>query len=265
VSSTPVVARFNSVRLSPAQRLIGDFVVEHLADISLMSTTSIAAGAGVSQSSVSRFCRALGFEDFGEFQQWLHDQALAVSPAPRPADNRYQRVVAAEHEAMAALAEWLADPAELVAAAESLMSSPCLPVIGTRVSAASAMLAAYFARRIHPDVRLITASDSGSFDELTQARLAGATAALAVWLPRYTDEVARFLGRCSSQLALLVITDLSADPPLPKRCRVLPVSVSRTAVFDGHAAVTGMVGALAEAMCRVEPASTASRLAAFED
>ncbi len=261
-----VLARLQSVRLSPRQRLISEFVLENLDDVVLMSSSSIATGSGVSQASVSRFCRALDFDDFGAFQQWLHDQRLSAEPHAdtAPFGNHFQRVVQADQAGLGVLADWLDDPSDLVAAAEHLASSECLPIIGTRVSASSAVQAAYFARRVHRDVRLITTSDSAAKDELTQARMAGATAALVVWLPRFSDEVASFLRFCASRLELYIITDPSADPPLPVRSAVLPVQLPRVAVFDQHATVTAMVGSLIEAMCRVDPQGTAQRLAQLD-
>ncbi len=262
-----VIAKMQSVRLSPRQRLISEFVLERLDDVVLMSSSSIAAGSGVSQSSVSRFCRALDFDDFGAFQQWLLDQRLSTESLTDSAQrgNHFQQAVYADQVGLGTLAEWLADPADLVAAADKLSASACLPIIGTRASAPSATQAAYFARRIHPDVRLITSSDSAAKDELTQAHLAGATAALVVWLPRFSDEVVRYLRFCASKLSLFVITDPSAPPALPDRSAVLPVQLPRVAVFDQHATVTAMVGSLIEAMCRVDAPSTARRLAALDE
>lgn len=53
--------------LSKANRVLADFVRENIQLVPFMSIKELAAGAGVSEASVTRFTRALSFSGFAEF------------------------------------------------------------------------------------------------------------------------------------------------------------------------------------------------------
>src|SRR5690606_10907677 len=66
-------------RLSPAQRRIAQFVLENAAEAAFLSSTDLAARAGVSQPSVTRFAAALGFASYQAFRTGLREQVLGHS------------------------------------------------------------------------------------------------------------------------------------------------------------------------------------------
>ncbi len=73
-------------------------------------------------------------------------------------------------------------------AAELLVASRPLPVVGLRAAAPLAAYFGYFAAKVHPDVRVLDAGGTHLLDRLDQARAAGAGAMLAIVLPRYPRE-----------------------------------------------------------------------------
>lgn len=257
--------RLGSTRLSPVQRLILEYVTERIDEIVLLSSADLAAAAGVSQASVSRFCRALDFDDYAGFQRWLHQVATERSNGEIEQRSDRQRLVLREGDGLRELALWLADESPLQAAATAMMASPCIPIVGTRASAPLAGYVGYFARRIHPDVRVIVAADSAGRDEVVQARLAGAAAALVVWVPRFDPEVGELIEElAASGLRIWLITDPSLAPPVPTAVEVLPVSITLGSLFDSHAAVVAMGATLVEAMAHEAPNAVGRRLSALE-
>ncbi len=61
-------------------------------------------------------------------------------------------------------------------------------MLGLRISVSLAEYFAYAARRIHPDVRLVTLGGSVAYDALLQSREAGGTWVLAFSMPRHAHE-----------------------------------------------------------------------------
>lgn len=57
--------------LTKTQVLIGDYVLDHASDVCFMTSTDLASAAGVSEASIIRFTKALGFNGFMDFQKAL--------------------------------------------------------------------------------------------------------------------------------------------------------------------------------------------------
>lgn len=57
--------------LTKTQVLIGDYVLDHAGDVCFMTSTDLAYAAGVSEASIIRFTKALGFSGFMDFQKAL--------------------------------------------------------------------------------------------------------------------------------------------------------------------------------------------------
>ncbi|MDD3335851.1 MAG: MurR/RpiR family transcriptional regulator [Eubacteriales bacterium] len=54
--------------LSPSERKVADFAMENMPVLVRMSMREVKNGAGVSEPTVVRFCRAIGFEGFTDFK-----------------------------------------------------------------------------------------------------------------------------------------------------------------------------------------------------
>ena len=138
-----------------------------------------------------------------------------------------------------------------------------LPVLGLRVSSGLATTFAYFARRIHPDVRLLIHGGSELADGLYAARRAGAGWLVAVMLPRYPAEAVRALREARLLgLRTVVITD---RPDVPFEADVvLAAPVGERLVFDSHVAPLSLAMVLVEAMADAAPLRTQARLDEYE-
>lgn len=67
--------------LSPSERAVADLVLADLRAIPSQTITELAARAGVSPPTITRFCRRLGFSSFQSFKL-----ALAQIPPARLTD-----------------------------------------------------------------------------------------------------------------------------------------------------------------------------------
>jgi DNA-binding MurR/RpiR family transcriptional regulator len=261
---------FDQPRLSPGQRRIAQYLIEHITEAAFLSITDLAERAGVSQPSVTRFAAAVGFSGYPALREKLQSIALgALAGGPAAAEensaNELQSAVDAEIENLENLRRDFADPDQVIDIGRQLSESTPLTILGLRISASLAEYFAYAARRIHPDVRLVTRGGSVAYDALLQSREAGGTWVLAFSMPRHAQEtltavrVARSAG-----LRVALVTDLALGPVADTADVVFATGTGSRLVFDSYAAPGVMASALLQAMTDADPERTQARLEDYE-
>jgi DNA-binding MurR/RpiR family transcriptional regulator len=266
---------FDGQRLTPVQRRIARILVEHAGQAGYLSSGDLATLAGVSQPSVTRFATALGFEGYPALRDQLrvtidgyrhgHGHSTVDDIAEGTPVGQFEQALSDEIANLQRLSDSLRDTAPLAEAGRTLMESRPLPVLGTRAAGALAGAFAYFAAKVHPDVRLLQEQGSLLADRLEQARAAGAVAMLAFVLPRYPREAVDALREArAAGLRVVTVTDSPVSPAAAESDVVLPAPVGSRLVFDMHTAPMAMVTILLQAMCDSAPAETQERLEAFE-
>jgi DNA-binding MurR/RpiR family transcriptional regulator len=258
-------ALFEGHRLTPTQRRIAHSMVRRAADVPFLSSVELAELAGVSQPSVTRFAVALGFDGYPALRRHLREVAPAEQPAPEAgAFNEYQQAVEAEIENLRHLAEALADPRPVQRAGRVLAASRPLPVLGLRAAAAQAHGFAYFAAKVHPDVRLFNEGGTMLQDRIDGAVRAGATALLCFALPRHPREVVDTLGYAKEAgLTVVTVADSAFAPVAKVSDLLLPAAVGTGLAFDTACAPMLLGRVLLEAMCDDLPDAQA-RLEQFD-
>ncbi|MBZ9641481.1 MurR/RpiR family transcriptional regulator [Streptomyces sp. PSKA30] len=263
-------ALFDRPRLSPGQRRIAQYLIEHITEAAFLSITDLADRVGVSQPSVTRFAAAVGFSGYPALREKLQSIALGtLAGGPAAAEeergNELQAAVDAEIENLENLRRDFADPDQVIEIGRKLSESTPLTVLGLRISASLAEYFAYAARRIHPDVRLVTLGGSVAYDALLQSREAGGTWVLAFSLPRHAQETlaAVRLAR-GAGLRVALITDLALGPVADEADVTFATGTGSRLVFDSYAAPGVMAAALLQAMTDADPERTQARLDAYE-
>jgi len=265
-----LLALFDGHRLSPTQRRIARYLLDHWPDAAFLSSVDLANLAAVSQPSVTRFAVALGFTGYPAMREALRPIAVAgVTGRPDGPEearrNEFQAAVAAERRNIDALHAALAEPAVVTALGRELAASCPLVVFGARLSAALARYFADAAGRIHPDARCLTGRGSAASDALLQARSAGGTWMLAFAMPRYPAETVRCLGLARSLgLKVAAMTDVPLVPFAEDVDVLLPAGVGARLLFDSYAAPMVLAAVLLQAMADARPERTRRRLAAHE-
>jgi DNA-binding MurR/RpiR family transcriptional regulator len=233
--------------------------------VPFLSSVELAELAGVSQPSVTRFAVALGFDGYPALRRHLREVAPAEpAAADTGSSNEHQQAVESEIDNLRQLAEALADPAPVRRAGRVLAGSRPLPVLGLRAAAAQAYGFAYFAAKVHPDVRLLHEGGSMLHDRIDGAVRAGASALLCFALPRHPREVVEALDH-ARQAGLTVVTVAdSAFAPVARHSDVLlPAAVGTALSFDTACAPMLLGRVLLEAMCDELPDAQA-RLEEFD-
>ncbi|MFE9679949.1 MurR/RpiR family transcriptional regulator [Streptomyces sp. NPDC006285] len=258
---------FEGRRLTPTQRRIAHCLVRRAPAAPFLSSVELAELAGVSQPSVTRFAVALGFDGYPALRRHLRDVVPTGPPGPaadtRPA-NPYQQAVRAEIDNLLQLASLLADPGPVENAGRLLAASRPLPVLGLRASAAQARGFAYFAAKVHPDVRLLDEGGSLLTDRIDAARRAGASTLLCFALPRHPAELLAALAHArDAGLTVVTIADGTFAPVADHSDMLLPAAVGTGLVFDTVGAPMLLGQVLLEAMCDGMPDAQA-RLEEFD-
>lgn len=264
-----VLDLFQGVRLTPTQRRIAHSLAQHAGAAAYLSAAEVAELAEVSQPSVTRFAMALGYDGYPALRRRLREFAGDGGRSPAgevdPAGNELQRAVHGEVDNLHRLAGELAERDRLTAAGALLAGSRPLPVLGLRAAAPLAAYFAYFAAKVLPDVRVLDSGGSLLADRLEQARAAGATALLAMVLPRYPRESVEVVREArATGLSVVAITDSAVSPVAEYADVVLPAAVGVQLVFDLHTAPMTMAMVLLQAICDAVPADAQRRLEQFE-
>ena len=256
---------FEGRRLTPTQRRIAHSMVRRAGDVPFLSSVELAELAGVSQPSVTRFAVALGFDGYPALRKHLREVA-PTEPVDGDGDgddayNEYQQAVLGEIENLRHLAEVLADPRPVQQAGRVLAASRPLPVLGLRAAASQAYGFAYFAAKVHPDVRLLDEGGTMIHDRIDAALRAGATALLCFALPRHPREVVDTLGYAKAAgLTVVTVADSAFAPVAKVSDLLLPAAVGTGLAFDtacapmllGRVLLEAMADDLPDAQARLE-------------
>ncbi|MFJ6634965.1 MurR/RpiR family transcriptional regulator [Streptomyces sp. NPDC091376] len=264
-----VRALFGGHRLSPAQRRIAQYIADHLTEAAFLSITDLADRVGVSQPSVTRFASSVGFSGYPALREALQPIALsAVAGTPEAAEsgrNELQTAVDAEIANLESLRRSFADTGQVLEVGRELARSVPLTVLGLRISTSLAEYFAYAARRIHPDVRLVSRGGSVAYDALLQSREAGGTWVLAFAMPRHANEMlAAVRAARRTGLRTALITDLTMGPLVEAADVALTAGTGSRLVFDSYSAPGVLSAAILQAMADADPERTQLRLEQYE-
>ncbi|MEU1279635.1 MurR/RpiR family transcriptional regulator [Streptomyces sp. NPDC005805] len=242
---------FEGHRLTPTQRRIAHSMVRRAGDVPFLSSVELAELAGVSQPSVTRFAVALGFDGYPALRRHLREVAPPEAAVPdEDAPNEYQQAVQAEIENLQHLAAMLAEPEPVERAGRLLAASRPLPVLGLRAASSQARGFAYFAAKVHPDVRLLDEGGSMLADRIDAARRAGASTLLCFALPRHPREVVEALEYArGAGLTVVTVADSAFAPVAAHSDLLIPAAVGTGLAFDTACAPMLLGRVLLEAMC----------------
>ncbi|SEO59827.1 transcriptional regulator, RpiR family [Actinacidiphila rubida] len=262
--SARLLRLFEAHRLTPTQRRIAHCLVRKADEAPFLSSVEVAELAGVSQPSVTRFAVALGFDGYPALRRHLREVAPGSASPAAAACNEYQQAVLAEIENLRHLAALLADPGPVARAGALLAASRPLPVLGLRAAGAQAGGFAYFAAKVHPDVRLLDEGGTMLADRLDAAVRAGASALLCFALPRHPRETVESLAYAKGAgLTVVTVADSAFAPVAAHSDLLLPAAVGTGLAFDTACAPMLLGRVLLESMCDDLP-DAQSRLEEFD-
>ncbi|WP_258015845.1 MurR/RpiR family transcriptional regulator [Streptomyces sp. AJS327] len=192
------------------------------------------------------------------------DGIAAEGHATGGAVNAYQQAIAAEIDNLRHLSSLLSDPAPVERAGRMLATSRPLLVLGLRAASPQARGFAYFAAKVHPEVRLLDEGGSMLGDRIDGAVRAGARTLLCFALPRHPRETVEALRLArTAGLAVVTVADSAFAPVAHPDDLLLPAAVGTGLAFDTACAPMLLGRALLESMCDNLPEAQA-RLEDFD-
>lgn len=255
-------------QLSPAQRRIAAFLLDHADQVVWLSAEELGRRSGVSQPTVSRFALTLGFDNYGELREQaraqVKEQLDAGGGEPASEESPLHRAVRMDLQNLSELvaSPWAGTRIDRIGGC--LAESPTLPVLGLRVSRPFADLFVHFATKVHPDVRLVPPGTDGD-DVLANSRHAGATWLLAFGLPRYPralQDSIRYARAIGLQVAL--VTDNPLCPLAGDVDELLAAPVNSARTFDSAVAPLALTMSLLQAFTEAMPDHGQRRLEEFD-
>jgi DNA-binding MurR/RpiR family transcriptional regulator len=258
--------------LRPSERRVARALLAAYPTAGLESITGLAARAGVSGPTVTRFVASIGFDSYREFQRALRGELQAGMSSPL---GRYPREAlapsAAPNETFHALAAMLDETLRTIPAHDFEATVDLLADRRRRIWClggwSSHMLADYLARRLYqlrPQVHHLGDWPTPRYHALLE--LGRRDAVVVFDFRRYQREVIELAGRAAEQKASVVlVTDRWLSPIAGIATCVLPTVTDTGAAFDSLVGGLAVVEALVEAVVPRLGDQTRDRLGALDE
>lgn len=253
--------------LSPQERRVSDFLLEHLGDLAVFSAADISRETGVSKATVSRLFRKLGFADFREVKD--HTRAMRGRGIPMASPSRTGTAVSAallvhaekERENHARLLEVLGD-GRLDTAVELLAGARNVLVVGLRNSYPVALHLHQQLIQARTGVRLAPQPGQTIGEEL-----AGAGKDDVVVLVGFRRRPALFArlaaAAAASQADVVLVGDGTARRYAASADCWLECPIDSDGAFDSYSTAMALVGLLANGVLNRQVATGRRRISAI--
>lgn len=208
-------------RLSPQQRLIAQYVLEHPDDFALGTAASVAEAAGVQPSALVRFANVVGYAGFSELQQVFRARLLqragsyrerigAMRPRVEPSDGVLHQFIEEGVDDLRQL-QHNVRPADLDAAAELIRRAPRVHVLAQRRAFPVAAYLAYALGQLDLKVQLLDGI-GGMLGEALRQIGAGELLVVASFKNYSPQVIEAAAGAHGRGLDVVAITDHALSP-----------------------------------------------------
>ena len=242
-----LVEKIKKTSFTKKEQQIAEYVIEHLNTVGFETVTSIAKAIGVSDASVIRFVRTLGYESFSAFKKQMNDRMLQQYNNVLSANELYHKTMSRLNEGnlITDLLEHSIDnlrstalalkEADLELAVQLIMNSQNKYVIGFRGSSTCASFMARKLIYLTNNVTLCPYAESHVIERIFDI---GPQDCIVLYsFQRYSDIVYPLLEIAKEkQTHVVVITDNPTYPPAPWADVILPASVSGMGFVNSYIA-----------------------------
>lgn len=254
-------------QLSGAERQLASFVLEFPGELASYAGNELASLAGVSPSTVSRFVRRLGYENYEAARRHVREDKGAGAPLLQSATDEARRgqpvaVHLAQSQAnLAATFERLGEDS-LRALAKAVAAAPQVLVFGSRSSQGFAVYLRWQLMQVVPRVTVVPGAGETLAEHL--AGLGERDCVIVFATRRQTRQMAAFLaGALKARAQVAYISD-RASPDHPEATWSVQCDCRGPGMFDNHVAVIGVCDLLATLVIDAAGAAGRRRLAALE-
>jgi DNA-binding MurR/RpiR family transcriptional regulator len=253
-----------------AERRVAAWLEGNVEAVAFLTVNAVAGASGVSEATIVRFARKLGYESYSALQQDAQarlqrqfslgdklQRTLAADASLSP----LQRAYAADLENLRRTYERL-DPKAFDAAVKTLAHARRVLVVGLRASAGSAVYLSFALQLVRPRVTLLRHDLDDVHEQLLDGDPGDALLVVSVAKPARRTVAAVHEARDVRGMAVVAITTsrVSAIGSLAD----VPLIVSAEGTFNSYAAVASLSGALVDGVAAALRESATERLRAID-
>ena len=254
----------SKIRLTPAQRRIMQYIVDHYDEAIFLTASQLAGKAGVSEATVVRLAQALGFDGYPgmqrQFRRGLQDRLSTVSRLEHTVDHVQQTgdvVVKVLQEDIHNLSQTLRNLSLDIfeRAVADLQSAKRIFVVGLRGAHAPALTLATYLRFLGKQAYLLIPGHGEMWDILQG--LARSDLVVGISFPRYTQITLEVMQHARKKKARVgAITDSPLSPLARHAHWVLTATCQLDSYIESFTAATSLINALLTAMSIQDPGKT---------
>jgi DNA-binding MurR/RpiR family transcriptional regulator len=254
----------NKIRLTPAQRQIIQYIIEHYEEAIFLTASQLAQNVGVSEATVVRLAQALGFDGYPamqrKFRQGLQDRLSTVTRLEHTVDHVRQTgdiVVKVLQEDIHNLSQTLRSLSLDIfeRAVADLQSAKRIFVVGLRGAHAPALTLATYLRFLGKQAHLLIPGHGEMWDILQG--LGRSDLVVGISFPRYTQITVEVLQHARKKRARVgAITDSPLSPLARYAHWVLTAHCQLDSFIESFTAATSLINALLTAMSIQDPGKT---------
>ena len=254
----------NKIRLTPAQRRILQYIIEHYEEAIFLTASQLAQNVGVSEATVVRLAQALGFDGYPgmqrKFRQGLQDRLSTVTRLEHTVDHVRQTgdiVVKVLQEDIHNLSQTLRNLSLDIfeRAVADLSSAKRIFVVGLRGAHAPALTLSTYLRFLGKQAHLLVPGHGEMWDILQG--LGRSDLVVGISFPRYTQLTVEVLQHARKKRARVgAITDSPLSPLARHANWVLTAHCQLDSFIESFTAATSLINGLLTAMSLQDPGKT---------
>jgi DNA-binding MurR/RpiR family transcriptional regulator len=259
--------------LTPQQRLVADFMLEHVREVAFLSVPELSARTQTSDATVVRFAQSLGFDGFTTLKQALssalRDEVVFGLPKAlselkqRPNEDAVSAVMALELENIQKSVDTL-DRKGVSAAADALFAAEHVHTFGVGISAHFAELFAYQLLQVGVRASAISNRLASPLEALASARK-GDLVAVFSFPPYYEATVSLAEAATAQGLTLLAFSDKLTSKVARLADHALTARSDNMMYTNAFAAVSVVLNALVTVAALRHEAHAGQALAHIQD
>lgn len=260
-----ILSLIQNTSFTKTQKIIANFILTSPSDASFMTSTEIALALGVSESSVVRFSRALGFSGFIDFQKSLRQEyqssVLSIASSVTVPAQRISKSARLENQAESIRRHYQNitqnlesaleqnSAAKFSEAARILSSSKRKYIAASRGNTCLANYALLYLKHMLPHVENTASTAITPFDHMCS--MTKDDCLLIFSFPRYSslDKITLELAR-ESMAKIILITDSPEAQLAPYATVVLTAPINSNLFFNSFVGAQFVLEILLDAVSR---------------
>ncbi|MDM0114151.1 MurR/RpiR family transcriptional regulator [Variovorax sp. J22R133] len=253
--------------LPDTERKLANFVLEFPGELAGYAGNELAELAGVSPSTVSRFIRRIGYENYEEARRHVREEKQSGSPLfqSMKAGGKRGDLVAAHAQVSGAnlstTFERLGD-AQMVEIAKAILGAEQVLIFGSRSSHGFAIYLRWQLIQVVPHVTAIPGAGETLGEHL--AGVSERDCVIVFGIRRQTRQMSAVLEAARQAGARILFISDQTSPEYPGATWSIQCDCRGTGLLDNHVAVMGLCDLIATTVVDASGSAGRKRLAAIE-